>query len=315
MGAEILDFNESYSKDSLANNQWFFHESTVGFQRHWQEVTIESDVKIIDFPIDEIDTKSKNEIDTTKLTRLNSPYRARIEDLFSIKRVGYERYFLLSNAITNPHRATKEDNQQPKQKLRRVKNGRKKELFTPHMQYNDEWIEVNAPEGMGIYPVMLQKIIEQLDVALEIHRRVLVIRFDLHQPEYTSTSEHITKFRKRLIQKLQREYDTKNIGYAWVREREKAKSQHYHWVLFIDGDKVQYSSNILRIVKQLWCKNKELGYGGYVPTTPNPFYYCDNEDVRSEAIYRISYLAKIRGKGCRSKEANDYSTSRLKLTI
>jgi len=31
-----------------------------------------------------------------------------------------------------------------------------------------------------------------------------------------------------------------------------------------------------------------------------------------EAIWRISYMAKIRGKGYRDPQANDYQTSRLK---
>jgi len=315
MVTERVRYDDSNHMESSADNQCFFNESSEGFKRTCQEVTFEKDIGIINFPSDEIDTKSKNEIDTTKLTYPNSMYRARVVDLFSIKTAGYERYFLLSDAATTPHRVTKEENRQPRQKVRRVKHGRKKELFTPLMQYNDEWIQVNAPEGKGIYPIILQKIIKQLDIALEIHRRVLVLRFDLHQHEYSSTSEHITRFRKRLIQKLQRCYDTKDIGYAWVREKEKAKSQHYHWVLFIDGDKVQYPSNISKIVKNLWGKDKDLGYGGHVPTISSPFYYCDNLDIRSEAIYRISYLAKIRGKGYRSKEANDYSTSRLKSKI
>jgi hypothetical protein len=35
--------------------------------------------------------------------------------------------------------------------------------------------------------------------------------------------------------------------------------------------------------------------------------------VRLDAIYRISYLAKVRGKGYRDPQAKDYGTSRLKF--
>ena len=34
--------------------------------------------------------------------------------------------------------------------------------------------------------------------------------------------------------------------------------------------------------------------------------------MRGKAIYRISYLAKTRGKGYRDPQAKDYETSRLK---
>jgi len=44
-------------------------------------------------------------------------------------------------------------------------------------------------------------------------------------------------------------------------------------------------------------------------------YYNINEDdneTRLKAIYRLSYLAKVRGKGYRDSQAKDYQTSRLK---
>jgi hypothetical protein len=233
-------------------------------------------------------------------------------DLLSFKTQRCERYFLLSNTYQALQLGTKEESKPIHQeKIKRVKNGRKKKLKSTHFQYKDELIEINGSNEKAIFPTMLNKMIEQLDIALEIHGRVMALRFDLHQKEYTCDNEHLTKFRKRLIQKLQRDYNTKNIGYVWVREREKAKAQHYHWVLFIDGDKVKYPSVVLEIIKELWGKG--LAYGGHVPTIKNPYYYCDNPEVRADAIYRFSYLAKTRGKGYRDKQAKDYSTSRLKV--
>ena len=47
----------------------------------------------------------------------------------------------------------------------------------------------------------------------------------------------------------------------------------------------------------------------------HPYYFIDKhnyKEVRAEAIYRISYLAKIRGKRYRDPQAKDYQTSRLK---
>jgi hypothetical protein len=53
---------------------------------------------------------------------------------------------------------------------------------------------------------------------------------------------------------------------------------------------------------------------GHMPVIENPFYYINKDDnkTRFEAIYRLSYLAKVRGKGYRDTQAKDYQTSRLK---
>ena len=40
----------------------------------------------------------------------------------------------------------------------------------------------------------------------------------------------------RLKQWIKRNYKTKDIGSQWVREMERAKTQHYHVALFIDGE-------------------------------------------------------------------------------
>ena len=50
--------------------------------------------------------------------------------------------------------------------------------------------------------------------------------------------------------------------------------------------------------------------GGYL-------YFIDKNDngTRLEAIYRLSYLAKVRGKGYRDIQAKDYGTSRLQSPL
>ena len=53
-----------------------------------------------------------------------------------------------------------------------------------------------------------------------------------------------------------------------------------------------------------------------MPVIKNPFYFIDKDnyqEMRGEAINRISYLAKTRGKGYRDPQAKDYGTSRLIL--
>jgi len=62
----------------------------------------------------------------------------------------------------------------------------------------------------------------------------------------------------------------------------------------------------------MWSAN------GHMPVIQNPFYYIDKNNItteRPEAIKRLSYLAKVRGKGYRKPQAKDYVASRLKNTI
>jgi len=115
----------------------------------------------------------------------------------------------------------------------------------------------------------------------------------------------------RLNQWMRRNYGIKNIGYIWVREREKAKEQHYHLALYLDGNKIQHPKKLNAQIKKMWAPH------GYMPTISKPYYYIDknnHKERRLEAIYRVSYLAKVRGKGYRDEQAKDYQTSRLKLS-
>ena len=157
---------------------------------------------------------------------------------------------------------------------------------------------------------MVNKTIEQLDIALQIHKRVLVHRFDLHVNYYEGDSERLSRFMNRLKQWIKRNYGIINIGSIWVREREESKEQHYHLALYLDGNKIQHPKKLNAQIKEMW------GPHGHMPTISNPFYYIDKKNLetkRLEAIYRVSYLAKVRGKGYRDEQAKDSGTSRLKL--
>lgn len=192
----------------------------------------------------------------------------------------------------------------------KTKQDRKTKYFKDYLELDNERLKINAGEGKGIYLEILTRIINQLDMAYSIHKRLLVVRFDLHLRHYTSNNEVISKFIKRTKQWISRNYKIKNIGYAWVRELERAKTQHYHLVLFLDGDKIQYPSKLIKRIKETWSDN------GHMHKVKNSFYYIDKnnyQEERAEAIYRISYLAKTRGKGYRDPQAKDYETSRLIL--
>jgi hypothetical protein len=67
-------------------------------------------------------------------------------------------------------------------------------------------------------------------------------------------------------------------------------------LLFLDGSLIKYSSKIVSMIEAAW----EDGTGTYtVPYLNHPFHFVNNEAIIEKAIYRVSYLAKTRGKGYR----------------
>ncbi len=188
-------------------------------------------------------------------------------------------------------------------------NNRKREIFVDHYEYNGKMYPVNAKKS-GLYEEILKSMIEQFDIAFQNWKRVFVYRFDLHMDFFSKKNDCVTNFKKRLVQKLKRDYGFKEVGYCWVREIESAESPHYHWVLFLDGRLIRHPSKLSLIIKNAW----EYKIGAFhMPVIRNPFYYVEGVEDAQEAIYRISYLAKVRGKGHRSPQTNDFSCSRMKL--
>ena len=187
---------------------------------------------------------------------------------------------------------------------------RMKEHYGCFYFFNNEELLIKSDNKYGVYAHMLEQIVEQLDTCIAIHKRVLVVRFDLHLREYSDDNHCISTFINRQKQRIQRAYKTKDIGHAWAREKEKAKVQHYHVALFIDGDVIRNPTKLLRQIKAKWYKHGHC----YIPD--NCFYYIDKHNLKDEralAIERLSYLAKTRGKGYKSKQAKNYSVSRLKI--
>lgn len=179
-----------------------------------------------------------------------------------------------------------------------------------HIYFKENLWRVNARKS-GVYIEILKPMLEQLFTMRQHHNKLLVIRFDCHQDHATENSEQISQFMDKLNKRLKRKYKLCRVGYGWVREQEKSKHQHYHFVLMIDGNKVDHSFPVLEIAKELW-QDQEMGNTFSIPR--NSFYHFKRNDIDTlkKVVWRISYLAKGRGKGYRSPQAKDYSTSRIK---
>lgn len=158
----------------------------------------------------------------------------------------------------------------------------------------------------GCYTLILQRLIEQLCAIRAIHGRVLFVRLDLHHASPTLTSERISKFIKSARAYVQRHYQTPCMGYLWVREQGRSKSQHYHLVFMLDGDKVRHPAKLFDEFGEIW---ERLGGTNSIPK--DAFIFIDKPELVTNAVYRGSYLAKARGKGYRPTGAHDFGASRL----
>lgn len=158
----------------------------------------------------------------------------------------------------------------------------------------------------GCYTLILQRLIEQLCAARTLYGRVLFVRLDLHHASPTLTSERISKFIKSARAYTQRHYQMPYMGYLWAREQERSKSQHYHLVFMLDGDKVKHPAKLFDELGEIWER-----LGGTISIPTNSFIFIDKSELVIDAVYRGSYLAKAKGKGCRPTGAHDFGASRL----
>jgi hypothetical protein len=189
------------------------------------------------------------------------------------------------------------------------RRNRKTITFDGWIVYGGVKIEICNAQKYGVYKEIVISFIKQLDAAISIHKRVLVLRLDFHMNYYTETNYKFSKFMKNITQWLNRQYGIKNVGYQWVREQERAKKQHYHLALILDGDLIQYPSKINKLFRGKWLPNGSM----YIPK--NCFYRINKhnlKEVREEVIYRVSYHAKSRGKQYRPAQTKDYYSTRLK---
>lgn len=169
------------------------------------------------------------------------------------------------------------------------------------------WIVNSA--GSGLISHAIKAMVGQVDAMLSHHSKIHLIRFDLRMYQFTDNSKIISIFNRRFHKWLKRKYNLKRVGFIWCRELETAKQQHYHYVLMIDGHKVRHPIEILNKAKEIW----DTHLSGSEFTPKNCYYNLkrDNHDSIQNAIWRISYLAKARGKGYKPAQTKNYGTSRI----
>ncbi|HHQ4618817.1 TPA: YagK/YfjJ domain-containing protein [Aeromonas veronii] len=186
------------------------------------------------------------------------------------------------------------------------KQGKRYGHVTHQCVYRYQGIEypINTTPASGGYTKPLSEMIRRIVEAVRRYRRVLFVRLDLSMGEGEATSERLSAFLKQAGRYVTREHGTR-LEYVWCREQEKAKRQHYHLALLIDGDKLRHPARLYEALAELWQRK-----GGRLSIPENGYLMTDSHNI-TEAVYRISYLAKERGKGYRPDGVRDFGYSRI----
>jgi len=167
-------------------------------------------------------------------------------------------------------------------------------------------IAVNA-NGSGIYTATVKKSFEQFDRGLDKWGRQLMVVAQLHLGFSRPTNKVMTLLLKRLRYCFAKELGINEFGYHWCRELERGKGAHYHLCLWLDGDKYRTSHSINPRIKEAW-----ENLGGTFSTMRRSYHFVDDDQSRVEALYRLSYLSKSRGKGNRPEQTKDHAMSQVK---
>lgn len=182
-------------------------------------------------------------------------------------------------------------------------------IYNNHYWLNDRAWHINTTKS-GIRTDILRVLLLRFNDALEQHSKVFVFRFDLHLPKHTPTNTVISPFLRQVGRRAKRKYGN-SFRYVWAREQEKSKQQHYHFTLFMDGNKIKSPHYLQGWIEDAWAQTDgNCHWSGYHRILRG------DETALQEAAYHISYLAKPRGKGYRPPQTKDYGSSiRSKTTL
>lgn len=185
-----------------------------------------------------------------------------------------------------------------------------------------------------------------MDEALSTHSRTLAVRVDLrfpsnyHDPDCPrcNSKSEITRFIESFKSKVKNQIAKRrreghrahscNVSYIWVLEYGKSGSEHYHIVLFLNGDsflhrgcktKPQESSFLINIIVEAWESALNLSFHeawNLVNIPANASYrlkrpeWPEADNTYRNLYERLSYFAKVTTKAYGAGERNSYGCSR-----
>jgi len=178
------------------------------------------------------------------------------------------------------------------------------------VSFNDTFkgmkVNANKDKGYGVYPVILDRMLEQITNLQEYHSRVTVVRLDLHFPEGHATNNKLENtMLSRYIKRCKADLGSnawgnhKRFVHGWVKEVGESGRSHYH--LFFAFQTLQRNlglisgdghSGVWKLLEDRWS---ELT-GGTVHFTKQHRLERGDHNAFANCFYHLSYLAKVRDK-------------------
>ncbi|WP_163296184.1 inovirus-type Gp2 protein [Desulfovibrio sp. JC022] len=191
--------------------------------------------------------------------------------------------------------------------------------------YKGNSILTDKEKGYGCKTEILDAMRSVIDSSVQKHNKVLCVRFDLRFPSGTSASEknkNIQDFASKYKKHFKRQgYDPQ---YLWVREQSREKRQHYHLMVTVNGNKIQYPNRLLSKAEDLWKSTIGSEQDGLVDhcnrsrkgeNQPNSYMLRRNapdfDQVYDRCHKRCSYLTKENTKGYAPKGHREFGYSRI----
>jgi hypothetical protein len=182
--------------------------------------------------------------------------------------------------------------------------------FDQDIEFEGKKFRINNPNGCkGCFVGILDRIVSQLSAILSHHCKVFVCMEIFPVTDYSADNELFSKFIKKYTKRLRIRFGLSRVGYVWVREQGVGEAQHYHLVLFLDGNKVNFHHNVFKIAEEMWTARNQPR-----PAFPPLKSYYNLTRCKwpefGEVIYHLSYMAKVRTKENKPLTANRYEGSR-----
>ena len=196
-------------------------------------------------------------------------------------------------------------------------------------EYDQYSVMVNADQEHFCDEKILKKIKEQFDYAEQTKSKIWFMRYDVRfqgEERERSDNQLFSEFQSKFIKNLTRQQ--LKPQYVAVREQSREKHQHYHVVLWLDGQKTQSIHNHIQTAERLWDRTLALperpnGYGlvddctksragqkqvnGVMLRKDDPDYKSKKDDC----FRRASYLAKVNTKADDLNGSREIMTSRI----
>lgn len=188
----------------------------------------------------------------------------------------------------------------------------KHRIQNPFKPLAGAYLPINDTNGKNFcYSRILHAIYYQLTAVLSHHSQVLAIRYDLHPKRHTKDNRII----RDILDKFSRWHKAGKfgkLGYVWVREQHAKPYQHYHLIVFINGNQFQkahtITNKIYSILDNLGMARTTL----HIPENCYQMVQRGDYDNFAGVFERASYLAKTNTKDRKAKYTRDFSQPKIK---